>query len=78
MIWFCFIPFEETVGKDGEVEGDVWISGAIVYAAVVMLANFRLLNSFNNYTFWGELLIFLSILSYFVLFYIENLYILFP
>ena len=51
----------------------MWASGCIVYAAVVIIANLKLLYCFNIYTFWGELLVILSIISYFFLFWGENM-----
>jgi hypothetical protein len=69
---FCYNPLEETLGPNGIMLGNVWVSGAIVYGAVVIIANLRLLNSFNNYTFWGELFVTISISSYFLLFWAES------
>ncbi len=70
---FCYNPLEDTLGTNGIIYGNVWVSGAVVYAAVVILANLRLLNSFNNYAFWGELLVILSIASYFLIFWAESI-----
>jgi hypothetical protein len=53
-------------------EGDLWTSGQIAYGAVVIIANIKLLASFNIYTGWGEVIIFLSILTYFIVYYIES------
>ena len=78
IILFCYYPVENTLRSDGTAPSDVWGTGSIVYAAVVILANFRLLNSFNNYTGWGELLCMLSIMAYFLLYYIESFFSEFP
>jgi hypothetical protein len=75
---FCYIPVENTLREDGKATSDVWASGGLVYAAVVIVANIRLISSFNNYTFWGELLCILSIIAYFLLFYIESFFSMFP
>ncbi len=54
------------------------MSGAVVYAGVVILANVKLLNSFSTYAFWGEFFIVLSIASYFICFWVENLIVRIP
>lgn len=48
------------------------MSGAIVYGAVILIVNMKMLESFNSFTGWGEVLIFLSTLSYFFVFWAEN------
>jgi magnesium-transporting ATPase (P-type) len=68
-----YIPFEKSISnKDGNTSG-LWMSGAVVYAGVVITANVKLLNSFSSYAFWGEFLVALSIASYFICFWAENL-----
>jgi hypothetical protein len=65
------VSFDKTLNDYGET-GDLWMAGAIVYAAVVIVANIKLLDSLNNYTFWGEFLIVLSIGGYFLVYWLEN------
>lgn len=45
----------------------------IVYAGVVIVANIQLFDNLSVYNFWGELLIALSIGSFFLAFYLENI-----
>jgi hypothetical protein len=43
-----------------------------VYAGVVIIANMKILGSLNTFNFWTELLIFLSILCYFLVLLFES------
>eukprot|EP00347_Sterkiella_histriomuscorum_P010576 403375747 len=45
---------------------DIWTYGTLIYGMVVIVTNLRIMYSYHVYTFWGELLIFLSILSFFL------------
>jgi hypothetical protein len=49
------------------------MSGAVVYAGVIILANLKILSAFHNYMIIGELIIFIMIFDYFLIFYLENL-----
>ena len=54
-------------GLDEEgLNNGLFLAGSVVYAGVVMIANMKILGSFNIFQFWGELLVVLSILSYFI------------
>lgn len=56
---------ERGLDEDGLNNG-LFLAGSVVYAGVVMIANMKILGSFNIFQFWGELLVVLSILSYFI------------
>jgi magnesium-transporting ATPase (P-type) len=71
ILFICYVPFDNSVNKNGQT-GDLWTSGAIAYAAVVIIANLKLFDCFNSHVIWGDLLILASILSYFLIYYIEN------
>lgn len=45
---------------------DIWAYGTLIYGLVIIVVNLRILYSYQIYTYWGELLIFLSILSFFL------------
>lgn len=49
------------------------MSGSIVYAGVVVVANIKILNSLNAYVFWDMFVIAFSIASYFVYYWLENI-----
>lgn len=50
-----------------------WASGSILYGAVVIVANLKLFSKFNIYNGWSEFLLFGSIGTYFLVYWIENL-----
>jgi hypothetical protein len=51
----------------------LWSSGSVVYASAVIIANFKILDSMHRYDFLGVVWPILSILLYFLFFYVENL-----
>jgi hypothetical protein len=62
---------------DGKFNG-IWPTGSVIYAGVVIVANIKLFNSLNIYTFWGELIIVLSVACYFLALWLENLTLMVP
>ena len=54
--------------------GSFWASGAIVYGMVVINANVWILQRTSSHTIWSSLLITISILSYFLCYWLENLF----
>jgi hypothetical protein len=50
------------------------VSGTLVYGQVVIVANSKLAFSTHAHTIWSTLMFFLSILSFFLIYYIENLW----
>ena len=49
-----------------------WAGGHIVYFECVLVANLVLLRATNNWTGWGELLIFLQVTSFFWILYLDS------
>lgn len=49
-----------------------WAGGHTVYFECVLLANIVLLRATNNWTGWGELLIFMQVTSYFWILYLDS------
>ena len=48
ILFICYYAFDISVNSSGKT-GDLWTSGSIAYAGVVILANFKLLSMFNSY-----------------------------
>lgn len=61
-----------TLRADGS-STSLWPAGCVVYAGVVLIANYQLLLAFNSYYWFGVLLIVLSVVLYFVFLLIEAL-----
>lgn len=53
---------------------NLWGLGTLTYANVVIVANCTLLFATNTHSIWSLLITFLSIFSFFVVWYIENLF----
>ena len=49
-----------------------------MYGACVMVANVVMLHKFNNYTGWGEVLVALMVIAFFLIFFLESIIELFP
>jgi hypothetical protein len=58
---------------DGTTYG-IWICGHLVYGCCIIVANLTLLLKFNNFTRWGETLVYLMILAYFSIFLLESFF----
>jgi len=58
--------------SDGKGLG-IWIPGHIVFGACIIVCNLVLLMRFSNFTGWGESLVYLMILNYFTLMFLESL-----
>jgi hypothetical protein len=57
---------------------DLWMTGTLVYACIVMIANLRVLHVTNTHTAISLLLCLLSCISFFAWFWLESLFDLFP
>ena len=68
-----FIVFNWAPGSHGRL-GDIWLTGTYVYLAVVILSNTRILYDSNSHTYYSVIIIMLSIGSFYVFFYLENLW----
>lgn len=53
--------------------GCFWYSGTACYALVVIVVNLYILKRTHNHTVWGSALISLSVISFFIVLYLENL-----
>ena len=62
-----------TLLPDGTLP-NLWASGILVYAGVVLVANYQLLLAYNNYTLFGVVLSLLSILLFFFVFFLESMH----
>ena len=63
---------EPNMMADGKGLG-IWIPGHIVFGSCIIVCNLVLLMRFNNFTGWGESLVYLMILNYFTLMFLESL-----
>ena len=72
---FLLLPGQNLA--DGKDIG-FWVGGNYVYGVCVIVANFVIMIRFNNYTGWGEVLCFGSMLMYFTFYFLENLLTMFP
>ena len=68
----CFKSQQFNPLQDGRYF-DLWMSGSVVYAGVITIANLKILSSFNAFMVVGELIIFIMIFDYVAVFYIESL-----
>jgi len=49
-----------------------WVAGHVVYGGCAFICNFLILIRYNNFTGYGEALVALMIIAYFLIFFIEN------
>ena len=49
------------------------VPGHLVYGTCIICVNLMIVMRFNNYTGWGEVLVYLMILDYFSLMFVEGL-----
>lgn len=61
-----------SVAGIGSLSESIWLSGCLVYASVVLIANFKLLLAFNNITIVGLVTIQLSMLMFFAFMAFED------
>jgi phospholipid-transporting ATPase len=73
MIYFLGLQFvaNPDMQADGKNLG-LWVPGHIVFGACIIVCNLVLLLRYNNWTFWGEILVYLMILNYFTLMLLES------
>jgi hypothetical protein len=67
----CYIGYGKSINFDGSY-GDLTINGAVTYAGVVVIANMKIITSTNSYTWVSFLIVFLSILTYFLNWALES------
>ena len=71
IIGFIALDIETAAFPDGKTYG-FWASGHVVYEMCIIFANIVLLQMTNNWTGWGEVIIFLQVLSYYGFHYINT------
>lgn len=67
----CLYALEVTLHPLG-LTLSLWPSGAVVYGAVVIVANIKLYNAYNNINVIGVVFVVLSIVLYFLIFLVET------
>jgi magnesium-transporting ATPase (P-type) len=72
LVLVCIRSIEVSPTPEGKTVS-LWMSGSLVYAGVVIIANLKILGSFHLHSFWSVLIIMLSICTYFVSFYVFSL-----
>ena len=70
--WACFYVQENAIKPSGG-NSSLYQSGSVVYLAVVFVANHKLFINSNIYHVLGVIMIVLSIASYFLVLFVENL-----
>ena len=83
--WFCYGIFqalalfyigfyaaEESLNAGNGSNSSLWRSGSIVYAGVVVIANLKILDQFHSYEPRAVTYILVSMLLYFLFFYLDN------
>lgn len=80
MIWFfCFYCEDSTVvNSEGKQGSEFWFDGTMVYAAVVLVVNIRILQKTNTHSFMSILIFVLSVGSFWLIFWFESLFSIFP
>jgi len=71
LLLFCSYITLNTENHDGD-PGSLLISGQFVFGAIVFIVNIKVLISSYLFNFWQVLWIFLSIFSFFIIFYLLN------
>jgi hypothetical protein len=69
MIWIVSLLAVQVIGSDVQSDGEAlgfWMAGHNVYGASVIVCNLVILHRFNNFTGYGEFMVFLMILAYFL------------
>jgi len=81
LVYFLNFHFVVNVGVGSLLDGKdygFWVVGHTVYGTCVMVANLVIMFKFNNYTGWGEVLCIGSMLMYYTIFFLENMFSMFP
>ena len=63
----------DQIGAMGE-NGDLWVSGTLVYAIVVVNANLFVMQRTSTHTWISSIFLFLSVASFFLCCYMESFY----
>lgn len=74
LILFSFYFFSfNGINEDGKLQ-NLWSLGSMIYFGIVLAANVRLFYTTNNHTWVSFLLIYMSIISYFLVLYIMSFF----
>lgn len=68
LFYVTFLSFGFSPQVPGGDIGDIWVEGSFVYGAVAIIVNLKLLYDGNTHTFASMFLIWLQILTFFVMF----------
>jgi len=71
ILCICLIAFDLSVTPEGMTTG-LWVSGAVVYAGIVLVANVKLLDSMSTHDGWGDLMCVASIVAYWVVLFVMS------
>lgn len=73
MVFFVYHGLNgDHIGATG-ANGDMWVSGTVVYAIVVVNANLFVMQRTSNHTWMSSIFLILSAASFFILFYLLSL-----
>lgn len=75
---FCFYGEDGVVVSNKAKNGYFWIDGTIVYAAVVLIVNLKIVHKTNNHTWLGTLWLVLSVVLFWVWLALESSAAIFP
>ena len=87
MVYFvCFyclvypgeLTYDDPVDGQGGKELGFWVAGHVVYGGCCLVCNVLILMRYNNFTVWGEFLVALMVIAYFLIFWLENKFKMFP
>ena len=73
-----FFGIDGVIVDDNGWNGSFWQSGTLVYACVVLVVNFKMIHKTNTHTWGSTILISLSILLFWLQFFFENYFPMFP
>jgi magnesium-transporting ATPase (P-type) len=72
LLYICLYSQEVTIQSDG-LQSTLWPSGVLIYAGVVIVANFQLYLAFNNISPFGVTLVLLSVACFLGFLAIESM-----
>mmetsp|Transcript_3850 Transcript_3850/g.5831 ORF Transcript_3850/g.5831 Transcript_3850/m.5831 type:complete len:108 (+) Transcript_3850:2709-3032(+) len=81
VIYFTCLFFIDWPGQNSVDDGKdlgFWVSGHVVFCACIVVVNVEILFKFNNFTGWGEGLVFGMILTFFTVCFGEGFFSMFP
>jgi len=74
LLFLIVYTFEvNAINQEGQ-PCSIWVTGAILYQSIVMICNLQLIFQSHIHTFWSVFLQFLSVISFFGVYYLLNLF----